>query len=121
MHFDSKRAMIMLLAVVLWTAAPMIAWVLGLGAHSKHDCCAAMAMQDCSGDSMECNSCCHLSPAPLNAMLVSAGAPNHTQEAGEPLWSAYIQVLPDLHAGRQTFREAPPPAPSPGGLSVLRI
>lgn len=121
MRLGTKPAIIMMLAVVLWTAVPLIACVPGLGGHSKHDCCTAMTMADCGGDSMACATCCQLEPQPASAVFVSASLPNHGQEALEPVWETLLQPMSGPEFGQQDFHQAPPPDPSPGGLSVLRI
>jgi hypothetical protein len=56
MAWGKQGALGMLVAVVLWTAAPLMACVPGLGSKAKADCCAAM-MQDC-GPAMSGSSCC---------------------------------------------------------------
>lgn len=121
MRLDDKRAMTVLIAVVLWTAAPLIACVPGLGAHSTRDCCAGMNMMDCGSDSTACAPCCQLAPQPNGAMLVTASTPKRYQEVGEPGWQTCLQPMSDPEFGQPRFHEAPPPDPSPGGLSVLRI
>ena len=121
MHFHTKRAIVMLIAVVLWTAAPLFACVPGLETHSHRDCCATMAMPDCPSDSMASGSCCQLAPAPLSVMLDPASTPKYDHHAAAPSWEAYLPPMGDAHAGQPSFNDTPPPDPSPGGFSILRI
>jgi hypothetical protein len=118
MAWKRQGALWMLVAVILWTAAPLIACVPGLGTTAKVDCCAAM-MQDC-GATMS-GSCCELAPTHNTATMVSAYAPEQVQEPGLMVREAYLPMLTDPELGQQSFLQATPPDPSPGGFPVLRI
>lgn len=120
MTLGGKRAIGMMLAVLLWTAGPLFACVPGLGAHAAHDCCASMAMPDCSGDTMTNGSCCQIAPAPAGAVVIPASVPKHDLASATPLWETYLAPLADTSAEHQSSK-TPPPDPSPGGISVLRI
>jgi hypothetical protein len=119
MAWGKYGAMGMLVAVVLWTAAPLLACVPGLHAKSKPDCCVAMSMPDC-GDSMN-GACCEFAPTHTSATTVSVYAPEHEQLSALMVRSLYLPVLNDATVGRPRMHEAAPPDPSPGGLSILRI
>lgn len=121
MHFGTKRAMLMLIAVVLWTAAPLMACVPGVGSPAKHHCCAAMVMSDCGSSSMAGAPCCQLAPRPADAALMPVTSLPQVQEAGMPARAIWLEPMSDSNVGQPGFHEAAPPDPSPGGLSVLRI
>ena len=118
MAWGRQSAWGMLVAVVLWTAAPLIACVPGLGSKAKTDCCAAM-MQDC-GPAMS-GSCCELAPTQVTATIASVYTPEHEQQAATLVRKAFLPVLNDLVNGQHSFNQIPPADPSPGGISVLRI
>ncbi|HKF50664.1 MAG TPA: hypothetical protein VKB38_25090 [Terracidiphilus sp.] len=117
---STKGALGMLIAVVLWTTAPLIACVPGLRSAAKSDCCLSMGMEDCSGPMIN-SSCCDFAPIHSNPALASAFTPFHAQESGLLAQQTTLPLIADPNAGQLTFIESPPPDPSPGGLSVLRI
>jgi hypothetical protein len=119
MAWSKQGAFGMLVAVVLWTAAPLIACVPGFGPKPKADCCAAM-MQDCGGSAMS-GSCCELAPAHTTAATVSAFAPEHDQHPATIVRGAYLSMPANPGTGQQIYHETPPPDPSPGSFSILRI
>lgn len=119
MAWGRQGALGMLVAVVLWTATPLIACVPGLGLKPNADCCAAM-MQACGGSAMS-SSCCELAPAHTTAAMVSAFAPEHEQQPAITMRGAYLPMLTDPGTGQANFHEAAPPDPSPGNFSILRI
>jgi hypothetical protein len=118
MNWGRQGALGMLVAVVIWTAAPLIVCVPSLRAKPKADCCAA-GMRDC--ESMQNRSCCELAPAHNTATMVSAYAPEYDQQTALLVREARLPMLTDPGMGQRTFHETPPPDPSPGGISVLRI
>jgi len=115
-----KRAFSMLVAVVLWTAAPLMACVPGLLHTAKSDCCSSMMMENC-GDPMMSGQCCELSPTNSHAALVSIYAPLQVQRSGVFEQHSALPPIADLGVAQLAFIESPPPDPSPGGLSSLRI
>jgi len=120
MQLGRRRALGMVIVVLLWTAAPLMACVQGLGANSKLDCCATMAMPDCGSDSMVSGSCCQLAPTPTSGLVVPGSMLEQSREVGQPVWNACLQLTSDFEVAQQTYGELPPDPP-PGGLSVLRI
>jgi hypothetical protein len=119
MNWGRQGALGMLVAVVLWTAAPLIACVPGLvETKAKHNCCGAM-MQDC--ELMIGGSCCELSPSHNTAALISTFAPEHEQLSAIVVRATYLPMLVHSGAKHQTLHEIPPPDHSPGGISILRI
>jgi hypothetical protein len=120
MHLGRKRAVSMVIAVLLWTAAPLLACVLGLETDSKADCCAGMAMPDCDSDSMVSGSCCQLVPTPTNPVLIFSNTPQRGPEAAVPIWEARLPAANDAEITLRAFHDTPPLDPSPGGFSVLR-
>lgn len=118
MTWNKQGALGMMVAVILWTAAPLLACVPGLGQKAKIDCCAAM-MQDC-GPAMN-GSCCELAPTHNTATTLTAYTPEHEQQVAVMVRQAYLPMLTDPEIGQHNFNEATPPDPSPGSISVLRI
>src|SRR5579864_1739967 len=107
----------MVIAVLLWTAAPLLACVPGLETSSKADCCAGMTMPDCDSDSMASGSCCQLVPAPTNLVLIFSNTPQRGPEAGVPIWETHLPAATDAEIALSTLHDTPPPDPSPGGFS----
>ena len=121
MHWGTKPAISMMIAVVFWAAAPLIACLPGLGAGADRDCCPEMAMPHCGGESMASGSCCGLTPAPSDLTALSPYAMPHAQQSGWLMEQPNLRVMADPLMGHPRFHEIPLPDPSPGGLSVLRI
>jgi hypothetical protein len=119
MAWIKQGALGMLVAVILFAAAPLVACVPGFGQQTTPDCCVAM-MQDCGGPTMS-GSCCELAPTHNTVALVSAFAPEHGQQPAVLVRGAYLPVIADPGHARQTFGETDPTDPSPGNFSVLRI
>ena len=115
MAWSKQGAVGMLMAVFLWTAAPLLA---SLPAQAKTDCCAAM-MQDYGA--MMSSTCCRLAPTHTPATTVHAYAPEHERHAAIVHRGQFLPLLTDAAITRQTLLAMHPPDPSPGGLSVLRI
>ncbi len=115
-----KRAFSMLVAVVLWTAAPLMACVPALVHTAKSDCCSSMMMESC-GDPMMSGQCCELSPTNNHAALVSIYVPLQVQRSSLFQQHSALPPIADLGVGQLAFIQSPPPDPSPGGLSSLRI
>src|SRR5579862_7225537 len=101
MAWGRKGALwMMLVAVVLWTAAPAFACLPGLRLAAQPDCCQQMTA-DCGGDMAMTGSCCQLAPTHNAAAMVSAYAPEHEQQLAV-LSRASILSLPASPAnGRQ--------------------
>jgi hypothetical protein len=115
-----KRALSMLVAVVLWTAAPLMACVPGLVHTAKSDCCSSMGMGNC-GEPMMSGRCCELSPTNSHAALAVVYAPLQIHRSGALEQHSAVPPIAGLGMGQLAFLESPPADPSPGGLSVLRI
>lgn len=116
MPWHKQGALWMLLAVLLWIAAPAFPC---LAAAARHDCCRAM-MQDCAPMSIQ-GSCCELRPAKTIVTPVSAYAPKRGPQLSALPITFLQQPLRASAMELQNLRHAPPPDPSPGGISVLRI
>lgn len=117
MTLSKKVAMLMLVAVLSWTAAPAVACLSG-GSQHHHDCCAEM-MPDC-GDSMSA-SCCQLAPTSKPPAVASEYAP---ESCHLPDLHWHEALLPNLNLSSEfnaAFNALASPDPSPGALSVLRI
>jgi len=118
MALRRNGTVLMLIAILFWTAAPAFVCLSDGGAHVQDDCCAAM-LHDC--DAAMTSSCCQLSPRNNTPAAPSEYSPEHAQQAGL-LWEASsFQSLTDTGEGQLALRSLPVPDPSPGRLSVLRI
>lgn len=120
MTWTKRSAFWMLVAVVLWTTAPLTACVPVVASGAKADCCAGM-MQTCGGGTMQNGECCRLAPVHSPAAVISVYAPEHGQQPGVLMRAEYLPLLTEPRLGRHAVHETPPPDPSPGGISILRI
>jgi len=120
MTLARQRVFVLLFAVVLWTVAPLMACLPGPGASAKNDCCKDMAMQDCGLPMMD-RSCCDIAPSQSNLALITAYTLPHDQQLAVPANETWLPLKIDPHAPQAVYGDTPPPDPSPGGMSVLRI
>jgi hypothetical protein len=124
MNLARQRVLGVLIAVVLWTASPLIACLPGPGqrpgAMANSDCCQAMAMPDCGRPMMD-NSCCELAPSQSNLALITSYTLPHDQQLAIVANEIYLPLPIAPDAAQASYGDTPPPDPSPGGLSVLRI
>ena len=111
-------AILMLVVVVLWAAAPAFAC---LAPSQPHACCRHMDMPDCDMSTMgAAASCCQVStPDTSGAPAIRAITPR-TLEIAHPTTS--ILLAPEIRPGSRpvSIAETPPPHALTGS-SVLRI
>lgn len=112
MALQKKGALLMLIAILLWTAAPALACLSEGNMRAEHDCCAVM--QTC--DTTMTTSCCQLAPRNSTPAVASEYSPEHDQQPGllsqalflssstysKPTQTANLSVLPDSSAGRSS-------------------
>ncbi len=116
-----KGALWMLLAVVLWAAAPAFACLPMMHGSSSHGCCHS-AMQDCCGGTMSTPmACCAVQSSSPVATPALLSAFEHWQSAALSAFPAEGFVDLQFSAAAQHPLEMPPLRLSPGGSSILRI
>jgi hypothetical protein len=118
MSLGGRRAVLMLVAVLFWSATPSFACFSNGVTHGMDDCCIAM-MQDC-GPSMT-SPCCQLAPGNHPSAAISEFAPEFIQQPGLLLQKAFVQSPTATGTNRLALQSHLAPEPFPGGLSVLRI
>jgi hypothetical protein len=121
MHWGRKVALLILAAVVLWTAMPAAACVLTMRSSARPSCCGEMAPDGNMGGMKMTPACCRIHATAAAVTPVPPFSPEHSLK---PLFVAYPTSLepsatPD--AGWRNALEAPPPRSSAGAISVLRI
>jgi hypothetical protein len=116
MHVGRKRALLLLIVVVLWTAAPALACF----PPSAQPACCQGVMQGCDDPAMDGMACCQVHPSESNVPPATA-APFDLLLSTTQV-SAWAVDLPDraLHAG-QTRPTATSPSPPSELSSILRI
>ena len=121
MNWGRKGALLMLAVVVLWTAMPVSACLLGIRQASQPDCCRIMA-QDCDSPSMGAsNSCCQIQGKNTAVIPVSPYSPKHAQKLAMVQQQAVMELPAAPGAGYTNALETPPPKFPPGGVFALRI
>lgn len=118
MTLGRNGTLLMLIAVLFWTAAPAFACLSDSGTHAHDHCCAAM-MQDC-GPTMS-GSCCQLAPTHNPPAVASEYAPEFAQQPGLLWRESFFPPVTDSARGQKILHAIPPHDPSLGLLSVLRI
>lgn len=125
MGMTRARALALLAIALLWAITPTMACVLpgATMTPAEHECCHRMAEQ-CGSSMMPASHSCCKAQAPTNTVLPQA------QTAGpvRPLTvavippAAFLAALPTLTLrSHLSFLHPPPPEPSPGCSSILRI
>jgi len=121
MNWERKGALLMLLVVVLWTAIPASACLLGGRQAGQPDCCRAMALE-CDQAGMGASvSCCEVHPQGTTAVTA---APVYSPAHSQKLIFVPNQTAPRSGASRSaSFRDAldSPPESSSRGSSILRL
>jgi hypothetical protein len=117
MHVGRKRALLLLMVVVLWTAAPALAC---FSPSVQPACCQAM-MQGCDETAaMDGMACCQVHPSESNVPPATAAPFDLVLSMTQV--SAWAVDLPDpaLNAGLPRLAATSPSPPS-GLSSILRI
>jgi hypothetical protein len=117
MNVDGKRALVMLIVVVLWIAMPAFSCFLPT---PQHACCHGMSEampQSCNAPAMSHQSCCQVHRPDANLPLVRASAPEYPLTLAGP--SANVPIRHTLNAANLQW--AAPPASPPSDNSILRI
>lgn len=121
MDVSRKGAMLMLLVAVLWAVLPESACLLTGRSMSQRACCTAMArhcpMED-TGASCVCGE-----THGESAAVAPEALPSPTQVEAVVFVSFRASLLFDRASAATSdlALNTPPPDPSPGGLSILRI
>lgn len=119
--WSRKGAFLLLAAVVLWTAAPAFACIALMHPAENSRCCHSMGSNCPMPDAGLSSSCCLIH----GGDTLAATAPSYSTEQPHQLFISESPAGYVGHAGpnsviRPAF-DAPPPDPSPGGSSILRI
>jgi hypothetical protein len=117
MHVGRKRALLLLIVVVLWTAAPALACF----PPSAQPACCQGVMQGCDdAPAMDGMACCQVHPSESNVPPATAAPFDLLLSTTQA--SAWAVDLPDraLHAG-QILPTAISPSPPSELSSILRI
>jgi hypothetical protein len=120
MHWGRKIALLVLAAVVLWTAMPVSACVLTMQPSARPACCDGMAQGAMPGMKM-LPACCRVHGTEPALTPVPPFSP---EPLLRPLLVAYPTSLERsvaTNAGWRNAFETPPPRTSAGQISILRI
>jgi hypothetical protein len=120
MHWGRKVALLMLAAVILWTAMPVSACVLTMQSSARPACCDGMAKVAMSGMKV-LPACCRIRATEPALTPISPFSP---EQSLKPLLVAYPTSLERsiaTHDGWRNAQETPPPRTSAGRISILRI
>jgi hypothetical protein len=114
-----KGALLMLMAAVLWAAPPAFACLLTAPGGGLSSCCRG-TMRDCPMRGMgQTTTCCQQRTE--NAAIASEAPPAPAPAAVFFPRQASLLLSQSFVSTRRLALEAPPPDPSPGGRSNLRI
>jgi hypothetical protein len=125
MRVTRNQAFALLTIALLWAITPVMACVLPTATMTpaERECCHHMAEQ-CGSSMMPASHSCCQAQRPTNTVLPQA----LTAGPVRPLTIAVVPPVASLGAlpavtvrCHVSFLHAPPPEPSPGGNSVLRI
>ena len=121
MHWGRKVALLMLAAVVLWTAMPVSACVVTMQSNAQSSCCGHMAQGGTMDGKRIIPACCRIR---TTDPAVTPVPPFSPERSLKPLFVAYPTSLDRsgaTDAARRGALEAPPPKSSAGRISILRI
>jgi hypothetical protein len=118
MHVRRKRALLMVMVVVLWTVAPALAC---LKVSAQPDCCHGM-MQGCDDPAaMESMACCQVRTSDPAVPPSSAITSNPLSSLSQVAAWAGILPVPTMDAGHLRSVATSPSPPLSALSSILRI
>ena len=122
-NWGRKSALFMLAVVVLWTAMPAAACLLGMQQAGRPDCCKQMEMgPDCCSPVMGASgACCQIQGQNFIVSPAQPYSPEHSQRL---VSMPHATALEESGRSRIAYRnasKAPPPKFPPGGAFALRI
>src|SRR5262245_44630595 len=125
MRVTKARAFVLLTIAVLWAITPAVACVFpgATMTAAERECCHHMAEQ-CGSSVMPASHSCCKAQGPTNAVLPQAQAAGPVRPLSVAVVppAAALGALRTLTVGSHlSFLHAPPPEPSPGCNSILRI
>ncbi len=122
MNWSRKGALLMLAVVVLWTAMPASACLLGAQPAGQSACCRGMA-RDCPMRGMSMDApCCQFHGGNAAAAPVSSFPSQRVQRLIFVTHQAGLEApTAAASAGWRNALKAPPPKTPPGSVSQLRI
>ena len=119
MRMSRKGALLMLIVVLLWSALPASAFLLTSRSTGLPPCCRGMG-QSCPmrGTGLGCAACGKLGE---NVAVAPEAPPAQAQTAVFLPYRTSLLLCDASGPQGQFAFDAPPPEPSPGGVSILRI
>jgi hypothetical protein len=123
MDVNRKGALAMLVITVLWAVTPAIACMIPMRpmTHAEHECCKKMK-QLCGSSAMpSSHSCCQGHERDTAVSPVPTYSPTRPFDVAIVPQTAVLLIASQPILPSSAQLEAPPPEPSPGCSSVLRI
>ncbi len=121
MHWGRKFALLMLAAVVLWTAMPVSACVVTMQSNARAACCGDMAQGGPMQRMKIIPACCRIRATDPAVVPVSAFSPEHSLKPMLVAYPASVDTSANSRAGWRLDLKAPPPKSLAGAISILRI